>query len=95
MLQHGSIMKTNVAILFAIILCSVGSLRAVAADTDEGRGRYQIFQQTDGLYAFDTHTGEVYFLKLMKGSFTSDPNKLVWIKLSSTIAEAVSPDRAR
>jgi hypothetical protein len=88
-------MKTKIATFLIVIFCSAATFRSVAADGNEGPGRYQIFQQSDGLYAFDTHTGEVFFLKLLKGDLSSDSSKLVWIKLSSPISEAIAPDKAQ
>jgi hypothetical protein len=58
---------------------------------NENVGRYQIFQQVDGLYAFDTQTGVVYFLKLVRGGVLA-PNKLIWVRLSKPISEAVEPE---
>jgi hypothetical protein len=88
-------MKTKIATFLILIFCSVATFRGVAADGNEGPGRYQIFQQSDGLYAFDTHTGEVFFLKLLKGNLSFDSNKLAWIKLSNPISEAITPDKAQ
>jgi hypothetical protein len=86
-------MKTKIATLLIVTFCSVATFRGVAADGNEGPGRYHIFQESIGLYAFDTHTGEVFFLKLIKGDLRIDSNKLVWIKLSNPISEAITPDK--
>ena len=88
-------MKTKITTLVIVLFCSVAPLQRVAADTSEGPGRYQIFQQSDGLYAFDTHIGEVFFLRLVNGNTDFDPSKLVWIKLSAPISEAIAPDQVR
>lgn len=76
-------MKTILA-----LICLCGS---VTAQIPNIQGRYQLFQQVDGLYAFDTQTGEVYFLKLVKGLNISGQPKLVWVKLSEPIAKAIEP----